>query len=393
MNNTLKTTLLALAVTPGLLLSGTSAFAQDDRQSFTAIAGADDSTGTMTIVASEPVDGDHGSAKTQTFEVRVENGQIAVRQNGQDVPPSRIQHEDGQVVILDEDGTELKTIGLGVFTQPGGYFYRLGAAEGGNRALLQRLFAGTGASRGATADDEAGEAPKVMIGVHMAEPGPALEKHLKLKSGKCTMITGVLEGLPAEQSGVGEYDIIIAIDGNDEADAQSVRTALQGKEPGDSVSLRVIQAGKEKEITLRLQAYDAEKMQAAKLIGQAADRFRSGGFMPFEGQFPGNLEDWNIAVPEGMEGRLWLTPGGEWKGALPQLDHLQLEGMQQKWKELEPMIQQHLHDALKKYHAEAGDADDTNTGADVEKQLDRLDERLDQLEKMLQKLIEKQAKP
>jgi hypothetical protein len=386
---------LAIPAAVALLIAATPAFAQSTSRMLTTTT-TNQSPNTLTVVSSESLDGagdDDASVKSETFEIRVEDGKVSVRQNGKDIPDARIVRKDGRVIILDENGKELRNIKLGLFNSPGGYFYRMGEVDhAGNpdiATLYPRLLTGAGALRGVAVPEagDQGEAPKVMIGVHMGEPGAALEKHLHLDAGKSTMITGVYEGLPAEQAGIGEYDIIVSVDGSDSADAQTVRETLQKKDPGDTVTLRVIQAGKQKDIKIRLDGYDAQKMQSAKLIGEASnDALLGGAGMHLDRFFNNDGQNW--------PGRIWVAPdGGEqlWQGVVPQLDQMHLEGLKpEQWEKLQPMIDQHLRDALKQYHVDQGAGEG---GSDVEKQLDRLDERLSQLEKMLQKLVEKQAKP
>jgi hypothetical protein len=386
---------LALPATVALALTAAPAFAQNEGSS----PAAEKAPRSLSVVAAEALDGDEGdegNVKSHTFEIRVDNGDVSVRQNGKEIPDARIVTKDERIIILDENGNEIKNIGLSLFDGPGGYFYRVGAAGSGDgKSLYPRLLSMAGALRGgAVAEAGAdGETPKVMIGVHMGEPGPALEKHLHIDAGKCTMITGLFEGLPADEAGIGEYDIIVAVDGSDSAHADAIREALKTREPGETVTLRVIQAGKQKEIKVKLQAYDAHKMQSAKLIGQApADPIWREALTPLE-HWMGDLKDGHLRLPEGMEGQLWLSrPGAEWKGAIPQLDKLDLEGFYGNWQNLQPLIQQQLHEALKKHNLEHGDKD-TPADKDVEAQLDRLDDRLSQLETLLEKLIEKQAKP
>ena len=65
-----------------------------------------------------------------------------------------------------------------------------------------------------------------MLGLTMTEPGAALRKHLRLEAGEASMITSVLEGFPAYQAGLEEYDVIVEIEGAENADPGSIREAL-----------------------------------------------------------------------------------------------------------------------------------------------------------------------
>jgi hypothetical protein len=385
--NTFKN-LLALMPVAGMALAASSpaAFAQQGTSSAS-------SSGKLSIVASESIDSDDangdGNVKAESFEIRIEDGKVSVRHNGKDVPDAQVVQKDGHVVILTDDGKELRAIKMFQGGGPGGYFYHMG--EGGQIFGVARAFTG-----GPIEGGEVPAPPKVMLGVHMGQPGPALEKHLRLDSGACTMITGVLEGLPADEAGIGEFDIIIAIDGEKPADAATIRTALDAKDDGDTVTLRIIQEGDEKDVKVKVQAYDAEKMQKAKLLGMGPEAAPLHAMDPLGvdlEQLRGRFQDWKLQMPERFEGQVFVAPEiMEWKGLMDV--YPKLEGMQGELKDLQPMIEKQLHDALRKYgEMHGGDDADAGDSRKVEAQLDRLDQRLTELERLLEKLVEKQAKP
>lgn len=367
---------IKLTLAAALLLAATPAFAQSARQGDAKARARSSSGGKMTVVESESLDGDNQS---HTIEVRVENGEVTVKRNGKEVPQDQIRREDdGRIIILDANGEELEGVHL---------FH--GGDEDG------RVFTGEGVLRGfhlgEGGDDEQGHAPKVMLGVHMTEPGAALEKHLRLNPGKCVMITGVLEGLPAEVAGIGEFDVIVRIDDSDDADAATIRKVLGSKEAGDTVNVRVIQAGDAKDLMVKLQKYDREKLSSAKLIGKQPDATAWAG--------TGKFDDWTgdlkalAALPQ-WKNRVFVAPqggDGAWKDLLPHLNALEGDA---RIAELQPQIEKALKDAMKNYQGTINRRQVESDGdGDVEGQLDRLDKRMAQLEEMLQKLLEKQDKP
>ena len=351
------------------------------------------SSGKLSVVSRENVEGDDDDGiKGEAIEVRVEDGKITVKRNGKEVPADHIKRgEDGSITIIGEDGKETVT-GLKALLGAKGLGHALQLGEGGN---LFRLGNGDGEGemRWTTVNGE-GEQPKVMLGIHMGETGPALEKHLSLEPGKTIMITGVLEGLPAEQAGLGEYDIIIAVNGEPNAEAGVIHRALADAKPGDTIVLKVIQAGKKKDVKIAVAAYDAKKMSSAKVIGKEADNDLLGALEPFKGmhldlgkwQNLGDLKGGHVFVAPGDDGKLWDR---SWELIAPKLQNLE-----PKLQEMQPMIEQHLQDALKKY-VEAQEKAGASGGnaRDVEAQLNRLDDRMSQLEKLLQKLIEQRQKP
>ena len=363
-----------LPIAVALLLAAAPAFGQSKVQTHGQASGK--SSGKLTVESSDPVDGGT-DVKAEAIEIRIEDGKVSVKRNGKEVPENQIRRgENGQIIILDENGNELKELGQ-IFGDSGAQgFFRVGPGDG------NMFWTGEGNDGGnmfGVATDD-GPAPKVMLGVHMGEPGAALEKHLGLEHGKTTMITGVFEGLPAEQAGLGEYDIIVAVDGDAPADAATIKKALAEKEAGDTVTFRVIQSGTKREIKVKLQGYDADKMRSATLHGTA-----ESNKWPATDIWKGF--DWQN-MPE-FKGQVFVAPGNA-EGLRKQLQSL--KGLQPQLEQLEPEIQKQVQDALKRYGDMYKSDGGSHNDKDVDAQLDRLDKRMADLEKMLQKLVEKQSK-
>ncbi len=186
------------------------------------------------------------------IEVRVDNGKISVIVDGKEIPTDRILSRNGRIVILDEDGNEQPLFGVVMGDDDQGFNFRFG-----------RL----GDFAAPRFDQVMGPRPKVMLGIHMAEPGKALQRHLNLEPGSTTMITGLYKDLAAHAAGLDEFDIIVAVDGETPADPAGVRNALAEKEVGDSIRLTIIHEGSIRKVRVTLDEFDAEKMRDAELIG------------------------------------------------------------------------------------------------------------------------------
>lgn len=106
-----------------------------------------------------------------------------------------------------------------------------------------------------------GEKPKVMIGVTMET---AQEANAKVPGGvdpeNATVITRVVEGLPAQKSGLEEGDIVVQVNGTSSAAPDDIREAIKDKKAGDELKLRVVRAGNEKDIVIALAEYDGAKL-------------------------------------------------------------------------------------------------------------------------------------
>jgi hypothetical protein len=213
------------------------------------------SPGKLAVVSSQSLD---GGDQHQTLELRVDGDNITAKRNGKEIPSSQIKREGDRIIILDEDGNEIRD--LHIF-QP---------ATADQMTLFSTV---DGAIAEAVANDGAfawstGEEPVVVIGVQMGDPGPALEKHLKLKPGTCTMITGLYEGMPAQKAGLGEYDIVVQVEGTSPADRETLRNAIMQKKAGDVIRLRVIQEGQPKDLDVEIAPYDKTKMAELSVQGQ-----------------------------------------------------------------------------------------------------------------------------
>jgi membrane-associated protease RseP (regulator of RpoE activity) len=112
---------------------------------------------------------------------------------------------------------------------------------------------------------------KVMLGVNMTEPGPALERQLKLEPGATTMLSGVYDGLPAHEAGLAEYDIITAVNDQKPADPASIRKVLAAAEPDETIKLAVLSGGVSRNVDVKLVKHDGEAMRKARLLGAGAE--------------------------------------------------------------------------------------------------------------------------
>jgi len=224
-------------------------------------------------------DGEH------TVEVTVDGDNVQVVVDGKPIPAGRVEQHDGKLTILDENGNEMDA--FSIFVNPGGgvvggtgQFWRFGDKD--------NLWFG-----------QDGEPPKVMLGVTMSEPSPELRKHLRLEEGVATMLTGVYDGLPAALSGLEQYDVIVAIDGNPQADPESIRQALRDREPGDEVTFTVIQSGRTKEYSIELAPFDSTKLAIGRLPG--GNKFRGEMLFVPDPNEPGM----RVLPPDGNNWQEW----------------------------------------------------------------------------------------
>lgn len=103
-----------------------------------------------------------------------------------------------------------------------------------------------------------GSVKRAVLGVTMRPLDNKIADELKLSSLDGVYITEVLKGSAADQAGVKEKDVLIAIDSVKVRNASAVQEAVNAYHPGDKANLTVIRSGKEKvlEVTFKGTAVD-----------------------------------------------------------------------------------------------------------------------------------------
>ncbi len=271
-----------------------------------------------------------GEDADHVVEVRVENGETTVIVDGEEVARDRFRTENGNVIVLDEDGNEIRSMKLFMNAGDHDFVFALPGGKKGLRWQVGRPHA------------------NVMLGVHLADPGAALRKHLRLEPGVGSMIRGLYKGLPAERAGLQQYDVIIAVDGEPVDDPGTILETLTEAEAGDEVTLSVVQNGRHKQFTVTLDAFDAAKMDPANLIGGV------GSILPFgipnlafefapgtDFKFRSLLVDpdkKDLFVPDASHFR-------QWRGDNRELDDDRLERLNERMAELHEMIDRLVKEA------------------------------------------------
>lgn len=248
-----------------------------------------------------------GSRRPMRIEVRVENGKVSAEIDGAKVAADRIVLEEGRVVILGDDGAPIRELPM-VTVEPSGAIrmvlesvealrrhvgdlatWSIDVADGEAlpaairaQALHEAARAGAYARRFfgdqievdvvdiVRGDDGASErsamavveAPRTMVGVTLAAPDESLLRHLDLQPGHATMLTGIVDGLPAAEAGLEPFDIVVAIDGRSPSGPQALREALAKGDPGDVVRLTVLRAGERLDVDVTLAPFDPSRRSA-----------------------------------------------------------------------------------------------------------------------------------
>lgn len=105
--------------------------------------------------------------------------------------------------------------------------------------------------------------PSVMLGVRMVAAGPAFAKHRGVDPNNATLITHVAKDTPASKGGMEDWDLVIAINGNDDASPASIRAILDSAKPGDTVTFTVRRGEDKTDLTITLDKPDNKRLRRA----------------------------------------------------------------------------------------------------------------------------------
>lgn len=322
-----------------------------------AVASDDDDDASSYVFVERVDDGENVTA--QEIRVEIIDGKPRVWVDGKEVPADQLHHDHGRIKVLDGKGNVMRSVRV----------FEDGQGRGENRMRLRsgepvEAHGNALAWRRAAEDVEA---PPVMLGVYMEEPGEALRRHLQLSEGKTTLVSGVYEGLPAAKAGIEQYDIIIAINGDENAGPSQVRAVLKEKQPGDEIDFRLIHNGERRSATVKLEKYNPESMNRMERRGEPVMPS-----MPKEIFIPGQDDDEFIMIPRGRGGE-WRFDSEEVHRAIQEAIEQAMRGTEQFRREAPEKLHEHL---------EAG-------RSKLEHQMSRLEERMEQLEQLLEQFAEK----
>jgi hypothetical protein len=155
--------------------------------------------------------------------------------------------------------------------------------------------------------------PKSMIGVGLGEVDEALAHHLAIDPAKATLVTFVMDELPAKTAGIERFDVIVAINGDANASPTALRDVLKDIEPGAMIAFDVRRGADVKKIEVAAVVFDPTKMAAIDPQSFDIDMREVSGFelpngaMAFEdrdGEMePGAVGEENVVIFMGPDGK------------------------------------------------------------------------------------------
>ena len=103
-----------------------------------------------------------------------------------------------------------------------------------------------------------GSVRRAMLGVTMRPMDDKLAKELKLSSPNGVYIVEVLKGSAADEAGIKEGDVIVAVDSVEVRNASAVKEQVNRFHPGDKTTVTVLRDGKEKVLDVTFKGTAAE---------------------------------------------------------------------------------------------------------------------------------------
>jgi serine protease Do len=98
-----------------------------------------------------------------------------------------------------------------------------------------------------------GRVPRPWLGILAERMTPQLAEHYQLATPRGVLIYNTVESAPADQAGLQQGDILIAIDGQTTSEPYDVERILAKHKPQDQVTAQLYRGNKKKEVRIRLE--------------------------------------------------------------------------------------------------------------------------------------------
>lgn len=279
--------------------------------------------------------------------------------NNEAVPTDRIVRGDRAVKLLGKDGVVLHEFRLGGPATPP---VLRGMPRGGREVwgMAAPVVPGTPAEA----------PPPVMLGINLSEPGAALRAQLGLGDLPVILVDGVIDGLPAGEAGLKQYDVIVSLDGSEGASSEALSKLLRSKQPGDILKMHIIRVGEKKAVEATLAAYDAQKLNSLNIeLSFNDDDFPQ---ITIEQDDDGNVMRW-VERRDGLRQKLEALTAEEAEAAQDAAMRAAEEAMRRS-NEIQRKVEQAMRDAERKVLELRGDrlfVRPAEEAADMARELER----------------------
>lgn len=119
---------------------------------------------------------------------------------------------------------------------------------------------------------ESGEVSRGFLGVVIQPLTQALAESFNVKLRDGILIAEVNDGSPAQQAGLRQGDVVVAMDGEPINDVGSFRNRVALTPPGNRVTLTIVREGKREDVAVTVGKLSADKMAAAAGPGRSTEQ-------------------------------------------------------------------------------------------------------------------------
>jgi serine protease Do/serine protease DegQ len=130
---------------------------------------------------------------------------------------------------------------------------------------------------------EFGEVKRGQLGIYIQDLSPDLARAMDLDIVEGVLVTQVIQGSPADRAGIGNGDVVLAVDGRPVKTGAELRNRIGLMRVGTKVELTVVQDGKEKTIRATI---EGRELQGASASAEVDDRLRGADFGPIQPSHP-----------------------------------------------------------------------------------------------------------
>jgi membrane-associated protease RseP (regulator of RpoE activity) len=102
-------------------------------------------------------------------------------------------------------------------------------------------------------------------------------EHTEATGTKCTYVANVIPDLPLAKAGIMAHDVIVMVNGSNDASPEAIRAIVRAAAPGDTITVTVVRAGQLRDAFVTLAAWEPKHMvRAVGEVNQVAPAMASG---------------------------------------------------------------------------------------------------------------------
>jgi len=220
-------------------------------------------TSTVTLTTDTAIPTRDG--KAHRWELRAfKDNRIEVFMDGQPVPADHVVRKGNHVAVVDESGKVIERLDMPPTWTP----------QHGDPAAAPAGYR--------LADGTQLTPPKAMLGGRLeAVPAGTLAhmhaEHTEATGTKCTYVANVIPDLPLAKAGIMAHDVIVMVNGSNDASPEAIRAIVRAAAPGDTITVTVVRAGQLRDAFVTLAAWEPKHMvRAVGEVNQVAPAMASG---------------------------------------------------------------------------------------------------------------------